>query len=234
MNQFSAKQEIIKVGAFLWEKGMVSSNEGNLSIQLEDSKVLITPSGVSKGFLTTDQLIILNSDWSPIYPKVPKITSEFKLHKTIYENTGYTAVCHAHPPYSTSFAASSKGIPSCLLPEMILSVGAIPLVPYAAPSTEGVGKNIIPFLKDGYEVFLLQNHGVLTLGKTLTDAYFKMEMVEHYSKIVHLNFLSGDVKLLTKNEIEELNTIRNNLWKKPGNVICDVCGYCKILEGGEK
>ncbi len=163
-----------------------------------------------------------------------KITSEFKLHKIIYDRSDRTAVCHAHPPYATSFSATNKGLPACLLPEIILSVGAIPLVPYAAPSTEDLGLRLLPFLNEGYEVFLLQNHGVLSVGKDLNDAYMKLEMVEHYAKIVHLNILRNDLKFLTSPEIEELNRIRREVWNKGGRVICDICGYCKISQEEEK
>ena len=214
---------------------MVSGNEGNLSILLSDGSVLITPSGISKGALLSENLIhIKNGKWEVHVDSSSRITSEYKLHKAIYESGLGNSICHAHPVYATSFSATNKGLPACLLPEIILSVGAIPLVPYAAPSTAELGSNIIPYLKEGYEAFLLQNHGVITVSDNLNDAYMKMEMVEHYAKIVHLNILRNDLKFLTSVEIAELNKIRQELWKKKGTVICDVCGYCKISQEGKK
>lgn len=230
MNQVQALQDIKKIGKLLWSKSMVAANDGNLSVKLSDDGYLITASGISKGFLESEHILKLTQDWVLTRPSEYKVTSEYKLHRIIYNHSQARAVCHAHPPYATSFSATNSGVPSCLLPELLLSAGPIPLVPYSAPSTAGVADKMIPFLNKGYEVFLMQNHGVVTIGQDLTEAYFKMESVEHYCKIAHFTLIRGDQRILKANEIEELNRIRNDLWKKEGEIACDDCGFCNFTK----
>lgn len=202
MNINNIKYDIIQVGKLLHEKNFVAANDGNLSVKIGD-KILVTPTCTSKGFLTFEDIVEVDLNGKLIKGK-KKPTSEIQLHLTIYKlRDDINAVCHAHPIYATSFAVSGKSLNKKILPEVIISLDEIPLVKYATPGSINLSKNIKPFLNK-YDAFLLQNHGALTLGTDIWNAYFKMESLEHFAKIYFLASQLGKIKELPKKEIKEL------------------------------
>ncbi len=201
------KDEIIKVGKLLHQKNFIASNDGNLSIRA-DNIILITPTCTSKGFMTKDDIVLVDLEGN-IIEGIKKPTSEILMHLTIYKNRlDVNAVCHAHPIYSTAFASTGKSLTKKVLPEVIISLDEIPLVKYATPGTKELSKQLIPFIKK-YDALLLENHGVLTLGNNLLDAYFKMETVEHFAKICFIAEQIGKINQLNKKEVKKLIQQRN-------------------------
>lgn len=159
--------------------------EGNLSIRLEGGNILCTPSGVSKGHMAPDQLVVITDSGEPIGSGLP--SSEIGLHLAIYkERPDCKAVIHAHPPVATSFALANRPIPDNLLPESAIVLGSVINVPFALPGTPAVGETIRPLLQNG-KTFLLANHGAVVLGKSLLDAFFRMETLERVANVVMMS-----------------------------------------------
>lgn len=173
---------IIDFGRRLYEKNMVAANDGNLSVKIGDNAVLITPSGVSKGFLTPEMLVVVDLENNLIEGNFSQ-SSETKMHLQVYKNNlNIGGVAHAHPVFATAFAAAGLALDQPVLTESVIGLGKIPLAPFATPGTEEVPQSIVPFLNN-YKGVLLANHGVLTWGKDLMQAFFRMESIEHTAKI---------------------------------------------------
>lgn len=196
------KNEIIEIGKLLYQKNFIASNDGNLSIRANEI-VLITPTCMSKGFMTKDDIVLVDLDGNVI-EGIKKPTSEILMHLTVYKNrSDINAICHAHPIYSTAFASVGKSLTKKVLPEVIISLDEIPLVKYATPGTKELSKELLPFIKK-YDAMLLENHGVITLGKNLWDAFFKMETVEHFAQIILIAEQIGKINQLDKKEVKKL------------------------------
>ncbi|KPL03870.1 MAG: hypothetical protein AMJ90_02875 [candidate division Zixibacteria bacterium SM23_73_2] len=197
-----AKKKLLEICKRIYDKGFVAANDGNVSLKL-GNKILVTPTGKSKGFLESEDLVLVDLKGKKLKGKLNP-TSELMMHTFIYEKREDAgAVVHAHPPYSTALAAAKIPLPEFLLPEVILSLGKIPLAPYATPSTREVCKSIEGFIQD-HDAIIMENHGVVTVGKDLDDAFFKLERTEHYSRIYFLAKNLGGIKELTKKEIERI------------------------------
>lgn len=205
INSEKLKNQIINIGKRLWQKDYVAANDGNISVKLNDNEILATASGVSKGFMNPDMILRLDLDGN-LLTEEPKYnpTSEIKMHLEIYySRSDVRAVVHAHPPFSTAFAVTGISIDSSILPEAILSVGEVPIANYETPSTQEVAESIRPFIEQNNAI-LLANHGAITCGKSLEDAYFRMETLEHTAKILHNAKLLGTPNLLTNQKVQEL------------------------------
>lgn len=179
------KNEIVRIGRRMYERGYVAANDGNISVRLKNGNILITPSGVSKGFMKAEKMVLVNEAGTVLSRnKIP--SSELEMHLKIYENRPcIVSVCHAHPPYATAFAAAGRELDTCLLSEMVFTLGRVPLAAYGAPGTENIYRDLLRLLPD-YDAYLLANHGVVTIGKSLTEAYHKLETVEHSAQIMYL------------------------------------------------
>jgi L-fuculose-phosphate aldolase len=204
MPNFPDRGKIIECGRLLYNKGFIAGADGNLSIRLDDGNILITPSGLRKGFLDENDLVVVNPDGHKISGH-GRPSSETAMHLFVYKmRPKIMACCHAHPPYATACSITGKSLPSNVLPEVIVSVGAIALTNYAPPGTEAVPRSLEPFI-DSHEAFILRNHGVLTIGRTIDTAYNRMEIVEHYAKIV---YIAGNIGTLNFLETEEMNRLK--------------------------
>jgi len=178
----SIREEIIEIGRRMYEKGYVVANNGNISVRSGNSTVWVTPTGVSKGYMTGDMLVRMKLDGSVI-DGTCKPSSEVKMHLRVYcENPSVNAVVHAHPPFATAFAASGLSLGEPLLSETVMLLGNVPLVPYSAPGTQEVPDAIAPYCNT-HVALLLSNHGVLTWGGSLMQAYFRLEELEQTAKI---------------------------------------------------
>ncbi len=201
MNIQSAARELIKIGKLMYAKNFVAANDGNISIRLDRERILITPSGVSKGFMKSADMASVNFDGRKIQGKMGP-SSESQMHLEIYKNKPeVNCICHAHPPFATALSASGKTIPENILPEAVISLGAVPLVPFAAPGTKELSEMMIPFLKDN-AAFLLANHGAVTTGTSAMQAWYRMETLEHAAKIIILAELAGQPQLLSAEQID--------------------------------
>jgi L-fuculose-phosphate aldolase len=203
------------------EKGFVTATDGNVSARLPSGNILATPTSMNKGFVTKNDLVEVNLDGAQ-HSGTRQPSSEMDMHLFIYKNrSDVAAVVHCHPPYATGFATARLPLNECLFPEVIVNLGAIPLAPYATPSTEEVSNSIAPFVKNA-DAILLANHGVVTYGKDLWDAYFKMEKVEHAAHIVFVARMLGGEKPLSAEQVQLLRNISVESYGKDfsGKIAC--------------
>ncbi len=204
---YALRREICEVGRRIYERGYVAANDGNISVRMSDDRVLCTPTGVSKGFLTEDMLGICDMDGNQVAGSM-RISSEVRMHLEIYKmRAEIHAVVHAHPPTATGFAVAGLELTQCVLPEVILALGGVPLASYARPGGVEIVEPMRPLISH-YDAILLANHGVVTLGKHVMDAHFKMETVEHFAKIALVAHQLGRLGTLGQAQVEELVSMR--------------------------
>ncbi len=203
-----AKETICEIGRRMYAKGFVAGNDGNISCRL-DSEVICTPTGVSKGFMSPDMMSVVDMDG--IQNSGPKVSSEIKMHLCVYENNeSVTAAVHAHPPVATSFAVAGIPLDKEILVEAIIMLGTVPVAPFAIPGTDEVQDSVRPYLKK-YNAVLLANHGALTWGKDLMEAWFRMECLEHYAEIMmYTGSVIGKANILKPEHVSKLMRLNNN------------------------
>ncbi len=225
-SEFEARRQIVEIGRRIWERGYVAANDGNLSVRLPGDRILVTPTGRSKGFLKPEELALVDLDGRPLSGPLPP-TSELPMHLFVYRRRADVgAVVHAHPPRATGFAAAGVPLAQCILPEVILTLGCIPLTSYATPSTHEVPQSIEEFI-DRFNALLLRNHGVLTLGDDVERAYYRLETVEHFAHITLTTKLLGGAAPLGQEEIRKLLSVRESLGLGAVPEECVSCGACE-------
>lgn len=208
-SEFEIKQEMCEIGRRVYERGMVAANDGNFSVKLNANEILCTPTGVSKGFMTPEyickidmkgKLLESHGDFKP--------SSEMKMHLQVYkERPDVQAVLHAHPPYATTFAAAGLPLEQPVLSEAVLTLGRVPIAAYGTPSTKEVPEAVAKYLPY-CDAMLLANHGALSYGDSLMNAYHKMESVEFYARILYQTKLLGGARELTQKQVEDIYEIR--------------------------
>ena len=177
--------------------------DGNLSIRISENEILTTATKTVKGKITAEDLVMVNLDGKKLKgQKNP--SSELEMHLTIYKHrTDVNAVVHCHPTYSTAFALARKPLDECLIPEVITVLGSIPVAEYATPGTDELPKSLIPHLQNSAAI-LMANHGAVTFGTDIYDAYYKMEKLEHFAHITFLSYQLGGPKPLTTSQLSSL------------------------------
>ena len=204
---YALRREICEVGRRVYQRGYVAANDGNISVRMQDDRILCTPTGVSKGFITEDMLAICDLDGQQVAGTM-RISSEIRMHLEIYKlRPDIYSVVHAHPPTATGFAVAGIELTQCVLPEVIVSLGGVPLADYGTPGGPDIVEPMKPLLKD-YDAILMANHGAVTLGTDVMDAHFKMETVEHFAKIALVAHQLGQVKTLSDGHVNELIDLR--------------------------
>ena len=204
MTEKEAREKICEVGHNLWQLGFVAANDGNISVKLDDDLFLATPTGTSKRILTPDMLILMNSKNEVVHcPDGYRPSSEFKLHLRCYEERpDIGAVVHAHPPTATGFAIAHIPLDDYTRPEAIIFLGSVPIADYDTPGSVGVADSIIPWLQD-HDTILMENHGAVTVGVDITQAYYRMETLEHFAKVSLVARQLGGAQDLPMDKIEE-------------------------------
>src|ERR687897_2109026 len=173
-----ARADIVEVGRRLWERGYVASNDGNVSVRLDERRLITTPKNVSKGFMTPDMMVITDLDGKKLAGERDP-SSELKMHLEVYRNRpDARAVVHAHPPTATGFAVAGIPLDRAVLAEVITTLGSIPIAEYGTPSTQELADAVRHYIK-AHDGLLLANHGALTAAGELFAAYYKMETIEH-------------------------------------------------------
>lgn len=211
MEESLAREQICEAGKRMYAKGFGGSNDGNISFRIDQNRILITPAGVCKGFLKMDDLLIVDID-GKVLSGNGKPSSETKMHLKVYNSRkDVQAVCHAHPQKATAFAACRKLFNGVVLPEVVFAVGKIALSEYATPTTEQVPESISEPIKDA-DAILLANHGVLTTGKDVMSAYFRMEALEHAAGILFYAQLLGGAVPLNMTQIAELYDVKKQFY----------------------
>ncbi len=205
--------DLVDVCHRVYDKGFVSATDGNVSARLENGNILATPTAMNKGMVRADDLIVVDREGN-LVSGMKRPSTELQMHLYIYrERLDVQAVVHAHPPYATGFATARIPLTECLFPEVIVGLGAIPLATYATPSTSEVVESIAPFVPNA-DAILLANHGVVTYGTDLLDAYYKMEKVEHAAHITFVARLLGGEKPLSDVDLEKLRKISEESYGK--------------------
>jgi L-fuculose-phosphate aldolase len=191
--------------------GLIAGQDGNLSVRLGNGRILVTPRGRIKALLAPADMVEVNLDGTlprgaPRASRKP--TSELDLHLRILRHRpDVQAVVHAHPPTATGFAVAGQEIPANVLPELIFVVGPVPLVPYGTPGTPELGDRIVPFL-GGADALLLANHGAVTMGRTLDQAWIRMESLEHAARIIAAARAVGGARPLDPAVVARLEALR--------------------------
>jgi L-fuculose-phosphate aldolase len=199
-------RRIVDVCHRLYERRLVTATDGNVSARLSGGNVLVTPSGMAKSRVTEGDLVEVRPDGTPISPS-HRPTTELGMHLFIYrERPDVEAVVHTHPPHATGFAAARRALDPLVFPEVIVGLGVVPLAPYATPSTDEVAASIAPFVKTARAI-LLANHGVVTMGRSLEDAFLTMEKVEGAAHALVVAEILGGPTGLTAKELERLRQI---------------------------
>ncbi|MCD8151908.1 MAG: class II aldolase/adducin family protein [Clostridiales bacterium] len=222
---YEVKKTILEIGRRMYAKNFVAANDGNISAKVSDDTIWCTPTGVSKGYMTDDMLVLMDLDGNVIKGNC-KPSSEVKMHLRVYnENPDVKAVVHAHPPAATSYAIAGLPLNRAILTEAVMGIGEIPLAPYAMPGTEEVPDSITPFIRS-HNGCLLANHGAITWGKDAMEAWMRMESVEYYALVsMYTNALIGQANELTCSQVDRLIERRTNSGiYTGGRPLCRNCG----------
>jgi L-fuculose-phosphate aldolase len=197
------RQDIIEIGRLIYQKGWVAANDGNITIRLDGERILSTPTGVSKGMMHPDDLIIVDYEGNKVLGRLER-TSEILMHLTIYKSRpDVQAIVHAHPPVSTGFATAGLSLNKALLPEVVIGLGCIPLAEYGLPGTPELSDTIAPLIPK-HDAILLANHGAVAYGSDIRQAFFRMETVEHFARINLVAELLGGPRVLPRKEVRKL------------------------------
>ncbi|MBS7338639.1 MAG: class II aldolase/adducin family protein [Suilimivivens sp.] len=239
LNEYEIKKEMCEIGKRVYNRGMVAANDGNFSVKLNDNEFLCTPTGVSKGFMTPEYICKVDAQGKVIQAnKGFRPSSEIKMHMRVYkERPDVKAVVHAHPLYATSFAIAGIPLTQPIMPEAVISLGCVPIAEYGTPSTEEIPDAVSKYLQY-FDAVLLENHGALAYSDSLLNAYYKMESLEFYARLLYQSKMLGGPKELTPSQVERLYELRRKMGmtgkhpadvcpnKQAGKASCHSCGSC--------
>ncbi|MBR2474627.1 MAG: class II aldolase/adducin family protein [Clostridia bacterium] len=227
VNEYEIKKQICEIGKRIYNKGMVASNDGNISVKISDNEFLCTPTGVSKGFMTPEYICKVDKDGKVIQANPGfKPSSEIKMHMRVYkERPDVQSVVHAHPLYATSFAIAGIPLTEPIMPEAVIALGCVPIAEYGTPSTEEIPDAVSKYLQH-YDAVLLANHGALSFSDSLLSAYHKMESLEFYAQLLYQSKVLGGPKQLTDAQVQRLYEIRRQFGLK-GKHPADICPNAK-------
>jgi L-fuculose-phosphate aldolase len=201
------RDEIVRYGRMLHERGFVAAMDGNLSVRLKNDRILVTPTAVSKGAMRPADMVIVDLDGKRVSGR-RNVTSEIGMHLLVYRmRPDIQAIVHAHPPKATGFAAAGMALTEPLVCEVVIGLGCIPLARYGTPGTSELARTLEPFVPN-YDAILMSNHGVVAYAETLEHAYMKMETVEHFAQIALVTHLLGRQQPLKKGEVDKLLVAR--------------------------
>jgi L-fuculose-phosphate aldolase len=218
------KPNMVRICHRMADRGFVAATDGNVSVKMGD-RLLITPSGLNKGFVTEDDLIETDLKGRVITGS-GRPSSEIRMHLLVYElRPDVGAVVHAHPPLATAFSLAGVSLARCILPEVVMTLGAIPTTDYATPTTDQVPEVIREPIKN-FDAMILARHGTLTVGPDLMSAYNKLEKVEHTAEITLTARRLGGADTLPVDEIDRLTAMGRDLGLIGPETVCVGCGGC--------
>lgn len=229
LSEHELRREMIRAGRLMWERGFVAATDGNLSARMGANRLLVTASGVSKGFLSDEDLVVIRMDGETVSSyrgRDARPSTEIALHLEVYrQRPDVNAVVHAHPPLATAFSIAGVSLARCVIPEVIVALGGIPTAEYATPGTPEVPVSIRQAIGD-YDAMILAHHGSLTVGDTLWEAYLRLEKVEHTAEITLAAQQLGQVNTLSPQAVEKLAEKRRELLQQQGRDLCEGCTVC--------
>ena len=204
----AASDAIVRVCIRLYERGLIAGPDGNVTVRLDDDTIVATPTGMSKIDVAPTDLVVVRLDGT-VVGGTRRPSSELRMHLRIYQlRPDVRAVVHAHPPTATGFAVAGESFMAPVLPEVILQMGAVPLVRYATPGTDALADSVESYVRSGHDAFLLANHGATTLGPSLEIAHQRMESLEHAARIVFAARALGRVNELCAEDVKALRQSR--------------------------
>src|SRR5438067_6063946 len=210
------RHENIRIGKLLHSSGMVAATDGNISVRLTHNHILSTATGMSKGMMSPDDLVVVDLEGGHISGE-RRVSSEIGMHLLIYRvRPGVNAIVHAHPPTATGFAAAGMALDQPLCSEMIITLGSVPLARYGTPGTPELWQSLEPLIPHHCAI-LMANHGVVTYGTDLQRAFMCMETVEHFAKITLVTHLLGRQTLLNEEQVGKLRTVAEQYVMGGGN-----------------
>ncbi len=227
MNAHKIKQDICEMGRRLYNKGFAAANDGNITVRIGENEVLCTPTMHSKGFLKTEDICTMDMTGKQTCG-TKKRSSEALLHLEIYKKRAdIKSVVHCHPPHATAFAVAREPIPQCVLPEVEVFLGDVPITRYETPGGKAFAETILPFVEKT-NVIILANHGTVSYGIDVEQAYWWTEILDAYCRILMLARQLGNVSYFSETEERELLTLKQKWgWSDPRNTDeyknCDVC-----------
>jgi L-fuculose-phosphate aldolase len=197
------REDIVQVGRLMFDKGWIAANDGNITIRLDEERLMATPTGISKGMMRPEDMLICDLHGDKLCGQ-RECTSELGMHLAIYQiRPDVRAVVHAHPPVATGFAAAGRALNLALLPEVVIGLGSVPLADYGLPGTPALTEGMLPYIPK-YDAILMGNHGSVSYGEDVYKAFFKMETVEHFARIALVAELLGGPKVLPKEQVDKL------------------------------
>jgi L-fuculose-phosphate aldolase len=224
-NLHQIKEEICDIGRRIYNRGFAAANDGNISFRIDENRIVCTPTGISKGFMKPDDLCVVDMNANQISGH-RKMTSEIRQHITIMKHRNdVKSVVHCHPPHATAFGIAREAIPQCILPEVDINMGDVPIAKYIIPGGQAFADAILPFV-DKSDIIVQANHGTVSMGPTIERAYFLTEMLDAYCRILLIARSLGRVEYFTKNEAEDLLALKQKWgFKDPRTELanCELC-----------
>ncbi|MEC7564904.1 MAG: class II aldolase/adducin family protein [Planctomycetota bacterium] len=227
VNEFKIKQDMCEIGRRIYAKGFAAANDGNISVRISDQEVLCTPTMQSKGFLTPEYICTIDMTGKQLAGR-KKRSSEALLHLEIYRTRkDVNSVVHCHPPHATAFAIAHEPIPQCVLPEVEIFLGDVPITKYETPGGQAFADTILPFV-DKSNVIILANHGTVSFGEDVEKAYWWTEILDAYCRMLMLARGLGNISYFSEEKQRELLQLKDQWgYSDPRNTPeyedCDIC-----------
>jgi L-fuculose-phosphate aldolase len=229
--EHEARRSIVEVIRRVYARGWIAASDGNVSVLLAPDRVLATPTGIHKGSITEDDLIVVDRAGRRVTGSRPP-SSELLMHLAAYdERPDVRAVVHAHPTNCIAFSLAGVSLAQCLLPEIVFTFGSIPTTAYTTPTTEEVPREIRKWLRD-FDAMILDRHGSLTVGATVFDAYDRLERMEHVAEITFRARMLGPIRPLAPAQIEHLQAVGRGLGLPERKILPPPCESCNACPAG--
>ena len=218
------RKAVCRIAALSYQRGFTSGSEGNVSAKLSDGSLLITPSSLMKGFLEPHHIAHVDMQ-GQVLDDGPKPSTEVGIHFVAYEERpDVRAVCHAHPPHAVALTIAGIDLQMPIIPEAVVSIGGIPTAPFGIPGTPDLAETIREIVRCS-DTMVMKNHGSVTLGSNLIDAYKKLDMLEHTAHILWLAHMArGGLEPLPPEDVKRLLDTRRDLGFTNLNTLENRCG----------
>lgn len=213
------RRQMCDVGRMMYERGFIGAADGNLAVRIDDERILVTPAGCLKGFMTPDMLVVTDRGGRALDGGRP--STEILMHMAILqERPDVEAVLHAHPPHTVAFSLAGIPLTRCVIPEIVVTIGTVPTVPYATPGTLELPDSLRGPIQSS-DVLVLERHGIVCVADEIWNAFKLLDMVEHSARIVHLAMQLGGVSVLDRTQVEKLMQSRYDLGIQSRNTIAE-------------
>ncbi len=177
------RRELVQFARLCYERGLLVGFDGNLSARIDDDLILCTRASCHKGLLTDEDLLIVTLGGKKVRGNGTP-TSELSMHLACYKaRPDVQAVIHAHPPMCIAFTVAGLSMAQCVLPEVVLTMGVIPTLPYETTGTTSLA-DLVGAAAENHDAVLLDHHGAVALGDSLLSAFCKLETMEHTALIL--------------------------------------------------